>query len=140
MTQWIVSQQSNVYHQKDAYTLHQALLQVILTVKDSNSLPWMVVHNTRATCRHRVGEGQLTWDNNAISACHIFVMNHLVTSSQGAPIPCQACSPSRLAYVGLEFNSRKLRLAWLCTKPAAAVSYHLKSSAFHLFYIMKCPT
>ena len=54
-------QLSNVYQIKDRNTSKQALLQVIMVMKDATSLPWQAVRSAWATSMHEVEEGQLTW-------------------------------------------------------------------------------
>ena len=61
LTQWVVGQLSNVYQIKDPYISKQALLQVIMVMKDATSLPWQDVRSAWATSMHEVEEGRLTW-------------------------------------------------------------------------------
>ena len=61
LTQWAVGQLSNVYQMKDAVISKQALLQVILVLKDATSLPWQAVKSAWATSMHEIEDGSLTW-------------------------------------------------------------------------------
>ena len=49
LTQWAVGQLSNIYQMKDVTVSKQALLQVILALKDATSLPWQAVRSAWAT-------------------------------------------------------------------------------------------
>ena len=89
LTQWVVGQLSNVYQIKDPNISKQALLQVILAMKDATSLPWQVVRSAWATSMHEVEEGRLTWGDatqwalNRLSASQIAMANTNLTSSSG---------------------------------------------------------
>ena len=61
LTQWVVGQLSNVYQIKDPNISKQALLQIILAMKDATSLTWQAVRSAWATSMHKVEEGRLTW-------------------------------------------------------------------------------
>ena len=86
MAQWAVGQLSNVYSMKNPDTSRQALLQVILAIRDATSPPWPAVHNAWAASMHEVENGTLTWGNstqwalNRLSASQIAVMNSVVAS------------------------------------------------------------
>ena len=87
MAQWVVGQLSNVYSMKNPDTSRQALLQVILVIRDATSLPWPAVRNAWAASMHEVENGTLTWGNstqwalNRLSASQIAVMNSQVVAS-----------------------------------------------------------
>ena len=61
LTQWAVGQLSNIYQMKDAAVSKQALLQVILALKDATSLQWQAVRSAWATSMHEIEDGSLTW-------------------------------------------------------------------------------
>ena len=52
MAQWAVGQLSNIYNMKNPDTSRQALLQVILAIRDATSLPWPAVRNAWAASMH----------------------------------------------------------------------------------------
>ena len=89
LTQWVVGQLSNVYQIKDPNVSKQALLQVILAMKDATSLPWQAVRGAWATSMHEVEEGRLAWGDatqwalNRLSASQIAMANANLTSSSG---------------------------------------------------------
>ena len=90
MAQWAVGQLSNIYNIKNPDTSCQALLQVILAIRDATSLPWPAIHNAWAASMHEVGDGTLSWGNstqwalNRHSASQIAVMNSQVVASHGS--------------------------------------------------------
>ena len=43
MQEWAAGQLSNIYHMQDPTLVKQALLQVILSLRDATSIPWQVV-------------------------------------------------------------------------------------------------
>ena len=61
LPQWVVGQLTNIYHMKDQTTARNALLQVILAMKDATSLPWAAVRSAWATSMHDLEEGNLAW-------------------------------------------------------------------------------
>ena len=85
LPQWVTGQLTNIYHMKDQTTARQALLQVILGMKDATSLPWTAVRNAWATSLHDLEEGHLAWDNstqwaiNRLRASQISMANSQVT-------------------------------------------------------------
>ena len=87
MAQWAVGQLSNIYNMKNPDTLRQALLQVILAIKDATSLPWPAVRNPWAASMHEVEDDTLTWGNstqwalNRLSVSQIAVMNSQAVAS-----------------------------------------------------------
>ena len=64
LPQWITGQLTNIYHMRDQNTARQALLQVILAMKDATSLPWTAVRNAWATSMHDLEEGHLGWHDS----------------------------------------------------------------------------
>ena len=48
---------------KDQNTARQALLQVILSMRDATSLPWPAVRGAWATSMHDLEEGHLGWQD-----------------------------------------------------------------------------
>ena len=64
MAQWAVGQLSNVYSMKNPDTSRQALLQVILAIRDATSPPWPAVRNAWAASMHEVEDGILMWGNS----------------------------------------------------------------------------
>ena len=85
LPQWITGQLTNIYHMRDQNTARQALLQVILAMKDATSLPWTAVRNAWATSMHDLEEGHLGWNDstqwaiNRLSASQISMANSQVT-------------------------------------------------------------
>ena len=85
LPQSVTGQLTNIYHMNDQTTARQALLQVILAMKDATSLPWTAVKNAWATSMHDLEEGHLSWDNstqwaiNRLSASQISMANSQVT-------------------------------------------------------------
>ena len=53
----------NILHMKDQNTARQALLQVILSMRDASSLPWPAVRGAWATSMHDLEEGHLGWQD-----------------------------------------------------------------------------
>ena len=90
MAQWAVGQLSNIYNMKTLDTSRQALLQVILAIKDATSIPWPAVRNAWEASMHEVDDGTLMWGNsaqwalNCLSASQIAVMNSQVVASHGS--------------------------------------------------------
>ena len=90
MAQWAVGQLSNIYNMKNPDTSHQALLQVILAIRDATSLPWPAVRNAWAASMHEVKDGTFMWGNstqwalNLLRASQIAVMNSQVVASHGS--------------------------------------------------------
>ena len=87
LTQWAVGQLSNVYQMKDTVVSKQALLQVILALKDATSLPWQAVRSAWATSMHKIQDGSLTWADatqwllNRLSALQIAMTNASIASN-----------------------------------------------------------
>ena len=75
---------------KNPDTSRQALLQVILAIRDATSLPLPAVRNAWAASMHEVEDGTLTWGNstqlalNRLSASQITVMNSQVVAGHGS--------------------------------------------------------
>ena len=67
LPQWVVGQLTNIYHMKDQTTARNALLQVILAMKDATSLPWAAVRSAWATSMHDLEEGNLAWRDISMS-------------------------------------------------------------------------
>ena len=65
LPQWVTGTLTNIYHIRDQTTVRQALLQVILAMKDATSLPLTAVRNAWATSMHDLEEGHLGFDNSA---------------------------------------------------------------------------
>ena len=87
LIQWAVGQLSNVYQMKDATVSKQALLQVILALKDATSLPWQAVRSAWATSMHEIEDGSLTWVDathwslNRLSASQIAMADASIVSN-----------------------------------------------------------
>ena len=87
MTQWAIGQLSNIYQMKDATISKQALLQVILALRDATSLPWQAVRGAWATSMHETEDGSLTWADvtqwslNRLSASQIAMANANIASN-----------------------------------------------------------
>ena len=92
LTQWAVGQLSNVYQMKDAVVSKQALLQVILALKDATSLPWQAVKSAWATSMHEIEDGSLTWADvtqwslNRLSSSQIAMANANITSNNASQL------------------------------------------------------
>ena len=92
LTQWAVGQLSNVYQMKDAVVSKQALLQVILALKDATSLPWQAVKSAWATSMHEIEDGSLTWADatqwslNRLSASQIAMANANIASNNASQL------------------------------------------------------
>ena len=92
LTQWAVGQLSNVYQMKDAVVSKQALLQVILALKDATSLPWQAVKSAWATSMHEIEEGSLTWVDaiqwslNRLCASQIAMANVNIASNNASQL------------------------------------------------------
>ena len=92
LTQWAVGQLSNVYQMKDATVSKQALLQVILALKDATSLPWQAVKSAWATSMHEIEDGSLTWADatqwslNRLSASQIAMANANIASNNASQL------------------------------------------------------
>ena len=96
LSEWAVGQLTNVYLMKDSQTSKQALLQVILLLKDSTLLPWPAVRTAWAHSMHEVEQGMLGWDNstqwslNRLSASQIAMANsQVVTNSSVSKKVCK---------------------------------------------------
>ena len=61
VTEWAVGQLSNVCHTNLA---RQALLQVILALRDTTSLPWEAVRSAWGNSMHQIEQGSLSWEDN----------------------------------------------------------------------------
>ena len=61
LLQWAVGQLTNVHQIQDPTSLRQALLQVILALRDATSLPWQAVRDAWSHSMHDLEEGRLTW-------------------------------------------------------------------------------
>ena len=87
LPQWVAGQLANIYSIRDHTVARQALLQVIHSMRDATSLPWVAVRNAYSSSMHDVEEGILTWDNttqwslNRLSASQI-AMNSQANFSQ----------------------------------------------------------
>ena len=87
LSQWVAGQLANIYNIQDHTLARQALLQVIHSMWDTTSLPWVAVRNAYASSMHDVEEWILTWDNptqwslNRLSASQI-AMNSQPNISQ----------------------------------------------------------
>ena len=64
VTEWAVGQLSNVFHIQDTNLARQALLQVILALKDATSLPWEAVRSAWGNSMHEIEQGTLSWEDN----------------------------------------------------------------------------
>ena len=61
LPEWAVGQLTNVHQIQDPTLLRQALLQVILDLRDATSLPWQAVRDAWSHAMHDIEEGRLTW-------------------------------------------------------------------------------
>ena len=59
-----VGQLSNVFHIQDASFARQALLQVILVLKDATSLTWEAVRSAWGNSMREVEQGTLSWEDS----------------------------------------------------------------------------
>ena len=65
LPEWAVGQLSNVFHIQDTNLARQALLQVILALKDATSLPWETVRSAWGNSMHEIEQlGTLSWEDN----------------------------------------------------------------------------
>ena len=64
LPEWATGQLSSIFHIQDTSLARQALLQVILELKDATSLPWEAVRSAWANSRHDVEQGTLLWEDN----------------------------------------------------------------------------
>ena len=60
LPQWVVGQLTNVHQIQDPTLLRQALLQVILALRDATSLPWKAGCDAWSHSMHDIEEGHLT--------------------------------------------------------------------------------
>ena len=60
LPQWAVGQLTNIHQIQDPTLLKQALLQVILALRDATSLPWQAVRDAWSHSMHDIEEGHLT--------------------------------------------------------------------------------
>ena len=93
LPQWTVGQLTNIYHMKHQNISKQALLQVILAMRDATSLPWPAVRGTWATSMHDLEEGYLTWQDATQ-----WSLNRLSSSqiSMATAQPTQTSQPKRM--------------------------------------------
>ena len=69
-------------------TVTKVLLQIIVALKDSMSLPWPAVRTTYGTSMHVVQLGNLTWEDqmqwaiNRLSASQNAMANNSITTNQ----------------------------------------------------------
>ena len=95
MPQWVVGLLLNILHMKDQGTARQALLQVILAMKDAMSLSWTTVRSAWATSMHDLEEGNLGWQDtsqwslNRISASQISMASISSNSATQAKKICK---------------------------------------------------
>ena len=81
LPQWAAGQLTNVLQIKDTALMKQALLQVVLSLRDASSLPWLVVRGAWAMSMHEVEDGRLGWNDptqwslNRLSASQISMVN-----------------------------------------------------------------
>ena len=81
LPQWAAGQLTNVLQIKDTTLMKQALLQVVLLLRNASSLPWPVVRGARAMSMHEVEDGRLGWNDimqwslNHLSASQISMVN-----------------------------------------------------------------
>ena len=86
LSQWAVGQLINVHQIQDSTLLRQALLKVILALRDETSLPCQAARDTWGHSMHDIEEGRLTradstqWAINRLSASQIAMANSQVTS------------------------------------------------------------
>ena len=90
LSQWVAGQLSNALLIEDNVLLRQVLTQVVMTMKDSVSLPWQAVRAAWAVSMTDVEEGRLGWADttqwslNRISNSQLAVLNgqNLSTNNQ----------------------------------------------------------
>ena len=63
LPQWAAGQLTNVLQIKDTALMKQALLQVVLSLRDATSLPWPVVRGAWAMSMHELEDGRLGWND-----------------------------------------------------------------------------
>ena len=84
LPEWAAGQLSNVLQMQDQSTAKNALLQVILALKDAASLPWATVRSAWAISMHEVEQGTLSWHDsmqwsiNRLSSSQISLVNSQV--------------------------------------------------------------
>ena len=109
LPQWAVGQLTNVHQIQDPTLLRQALLQVILTLRDATSLPWQAVRDAWSHSMHDVEEGRLTWADstqwaiNRLSASQIAMANSQITSQgqyQGQKKVCRYYNEGNCSHEG----------------------------------------
>ena len=89
LPEWVVGQLRNIYHIQDPAIVKKALLQTILALKDTTSLPWQAVRAAYANSMHDMEQGFLTWDDqmqwslNRLSASQIAMANANIVTTQG---------------------------------------------------------
>ena len=85
LPQWAVGQLTDIHQIQDPTLLRQALLQVILALRDATSLPWQAVRDAWSHLMHDIEEGRLTWADstqwaiNRLSASQIAMANKQLT-------------------------------------------------------------
>ena len=92
LPQWTVGQLTNIYHMKDQNVSKQALIQVILAMRDAISLSWPAVRGAWATSMHDLEECHLTWQDATQ-----WSLNRLSSSqiSMATAPPYQTSQPKR---------------------------------------------
>ena len=60
LPQWVAGQLSDIYNIHDHTLACQALFQVIHSMRDATSLPWVAICNAYASSMHDIKEGMLT--------------------------------------------------------------------------------
>ena len=81
LPQWAAGQLTNVLQIKHTALMKQALLQVVLSLRDATSLPWPVVRGAWAMSMHELEDGHLGWNDatqwslNRLSASQLSMVN-----------------------------------------------------------------
>ena len=109
LPQWAVGQLTNVHQIQDPTLLRQALLQVILALRDATSLPWQAVRDAWSHSMHDIEEGHLTWADsiqwaiNRLSASQIAMANSQIASQgqyQGQKKVCRYYNEGNCSHEG----------------------------------------
>ena len=109
LSQWAVGQLTNVHQIQDPTILRQALLQVILALRDATSLPWQAVRDAWSHSMHDIEEGRLTWADstqwaiNRLSASQIAMANSQITNQgqfQGQKKVCRYYNEDKCSHEG----------------------------------------
>ena len=116
MQEWTAGQLSNIYHIQDPTLVKQALLQVILSLRDATSIPLQVVRGAWVNSMHALEQGNHRWGDttqwalNRLSTSQIAMANssHL-NSQQTAKRVCKYYNDNTCSHEGNHGQFKHIR-------------------------------